>query len=622
MDSRMVNQNASGAAARPPGTVARQLEAWIAAQHLLPGARLPAERPLAAQLGVPRSAVNLAVLQLCAQGRLRHEGRKLILAQPARTAQLPPLWVAALLPLIERAARDWATDTGHEVRLLGEHDPSLLPGRVLRLAEEGCAGLLLWSTPHAAALHDLLRRHQVPCVLGGAALAGLTSVLPDHFLAARQAVDYLVGLGHKQLAFAGAADAPGDYHKMWLGYQAACAAHGLPPGDCLPPPHPATASALRAYGATLRHRRPRPTALVCANELTAIELLPILKQQGWRVPAELSLVACEYTLRRSDPAVTVLRVNDAEIARLALALLARLVAERQRGAPPAPPVYVRVEPRLMVRGTTAPPPAVARRAPPRRAPTVPPATAPAPYIPLGARALLLPPAERRRLVAATWADAYPTARAADPAAFTPVDLHRWTNRLVGRSHGWLGDKPLRHLPAPLLHAHGVPFHLHTARGSNGVRAVVVRANAAARHLPEEVVIPLHHTVRAVYFLHGCGFAITHAVGGAYDLHAADGQVTTLPLIPWGADVLDAAERARRDQHATIQDWWPALPQFTQPHARHVVITADGDPTLYERYLYTLEWRNPRPAVPLTALHVRVFGAPPFTLGLLAVTLLA
>jgi hypothetical protein len=52
-----------------------------------------------------------------------------------------------------------------------------------------------------------------------------------------------------------------------------------------------------------------------------------------------------------------------------------------------------------------------------------------------------------------------------------------------------------------------------------------------------------------------------------------------------------------------------------------VVTADGDPFEYERYLYTLEWENPHPKHALQEIRISSNPSQPATLGVLAITLL-
>ena len=156
--------------------------------------------------------------------------------------------------------------------------------------------------------------------------------------------------------------------------------------------------------------------------------------------------------------------------------------------------------------------------------------------------------------------------------------------------------------------------------ANDGRAVLVmqssRALPGARNpMPAKVALPVGRRVRAVYFLHGCGFADEPVPFAWYDFMNAAKRTFSVPLVPLG--VAD-----RRDvPAANIQDWWADFPQFDADHVKHLVLAGNGDPYEYERYLYTYEWVNPEPDAPLTSITVRSNPDEPTTLGLLAVTLL-
>jgi GntR family L-lactate dehydrogenase operon transcriptional regulator len=68
--------------------VAAQLRDLIQTQHLQPGDRLPAERPLSVQLGVSRTALREAIAQLSSQGLLTARvGGGTFVAEPAARAR-------------------------------------------------------------------------------------------------------------------------------------------------------------------------------------------------------------------------------------------------------------------------------------------------------------------------------------------------------------------------------------------------------------------------------------------------------------------------------------------------------------------------------------------------------
>jgi len=120
----------------------------------------------------------------------------------------------------------------------------------------------------------------------------------------------------------------------------------------------------------------------------------------------------------------------------------------------------------------------------------------------------------------------------------------------------------------------------------------------------------------VYFLHACGYAGEPMPFAWYDFYLADRRPISVPLVARGLGDLPAGA-----PRPNIQDWWPDFPQFNSVGVRHLVVTENGDPYDYERYLYTLEWENPFPDAELTTLYVRSNPALETTLALLALTLL-
>lgn len=110
-----------------PDRIARQILGLIEAEELRPGDRLPAERDLAALLGVSRPSVREAVKTLEARGRLhvRH-GQGVFVAVPEEHRQLREALVQqevtlgelfAMREVLEVPAAGWAADAGDEARI-------------------------------------------------------------------------------------------------------------------------------------------------------------------------------------------------------------------------------------------------------------------------------------------------------------------------------------------------------------------------------------------------------------------------------------------------------------------------------------------------------------------------
>ena len=203
----------------------------------------------------------------------------------------------------------------------------------------------------------------------------------------------------------------------------------------------------------------------------------------------------------------------------------------------------------------------------------------------------------------------------------PLDLGAVANRSLSHQNGWLGHLPLLHFGPGRKFIHGVTFDIIDEHQNRGRGAVVLRSNrslsTAGRILPLEIALPIRRRVRAVYFLHACGYAGEPMPFAWYDFYLAGRRPISVPLVARGLGDLPASASP-----PNIQDWWPEFPQFNGEGVRHLVVTENGDPFDYERYLYTLEWENPYPDADLTTLYIRSNPALETTLGLLGITLLS
>ena len=232
--------------------------------------------------------------------------------------------------------------------------------------------------------------------------------------------------------------------------------------------------------------------------------------------------------------------------------------------------------------------------------------------------------ERRRRVLSANTSPYPAATNALEDEWRPLDLGGICNRHFGREHGWFGDLPLLHLPHGREKIHGVPFQIAASSFSTKANCLIMRSSHAhvgmGVELPAEITVEIGQNARAVYFLHACGWASKQKSFARYEFHYNNGTVNRVLLDPIkGAPNPQSAKKERL--RGNIQDWWPSpfIPQFQSAHARHYVVTDGGDPFLYERYLYTLEWINPHPEKKIKRLVIRSDPEAESTLGVLAIT---
>jgi LacI family transcriptional regulator len=181
---------------------------------------------------------------------------------------------------------------------------------------------------------------------------GIPTVSAAHGAGAKAATDHLLALGHRRIA---AITGPHG----WVatvdrldGYQAALAGAGvLPAAELVAKGNFTTESGYAATSALLRLPDP-PTAIFAFNDEMAVGAMQAARERGLRVPEDLSIVGFD-DLEKAEvvvPALTTVRQPLAEMGRMAVSLLTRLLDGQRLEA-----LRVELGTKLVVRDSTAPP---------------------------------------------------------------------------------------------------------------------------------------------------------------------------------------------------------------------------------------------------------------------------
>jgi DNA-binding LacI/PurR family transcriptional regulator len=256
-----------------------------------------------------------------------------------------------------------AEELGYEVLLTTNLSdrPESVP--IDALVSHRCGSLILLAPTSG---HDFLTKlaSEVPVVVVGPRLpadvlgAGvdLASVRTDDARGISEAVDYLITMGHKDILHVDGGDGSGSPERR-RGYREAMSAHGLGERiDVIAGDHTEAAGAAAAR--ELLARPVLPTAVLASNDRCALGLLDVLTRSGVDVPGELSLVGFDDSRLSDFPRIDLTTVHqDAPgLARHAVRLAVELLERRCSG-----PNEVVLRSRLVIRGTSGPPPAAARR---------------------------------------------------------------------------------------------------------------------------------------------------------------------------------------------------------------------------------------------------------------------
>ena len=247
-----------------------------------------------------------------------------------------------------------ADRAGYEV-VLGAVTPTHDESRVLEtLLDFRCEGLVLLGTESPARDLQVLGERVPTVVVGRRVRAdGVDVVRCADSRGIAAAVDHLAGLGHRRIVHVtGGANVIAADRRS--GYLRAMRRHGLDDevtiieGDFTENSGTAAAKELLSCG------HPLPSAVVCANDRSAIGLLDTLQRGGVDVPGQVSVTGYDDSLLAQLGHIDLTTVSQEpreQAERAVEAVVQRLDGGRVE------PISVVLKPRLLVRGTTGPAPA-------------------------------------------------------------------------------------------------------------------------------------------------------------------------------------------------------------------------------------------------------------------------
>jgi LacI family transcriptional regulator len=184
---------------------------------------------------------------------------------------------------------------------------------------------------------------------------GPSTVGSDNVAGARTATEHLLSLGHRRIAHIRGRWDLESAHLREEGYRQALVAAGIPFDPLLVRDGNYRAPQTDDAARDLLTRRERPTAIFAANDLSAIRVLEVAAELGIRVPDELSVIGFDDVpeAAAATPQLTTLAQPLHEMGAQALQLLLELLggANVQR--------HVELHAELVLRASTAPPPATA-----------------------------------------------------------------------------------------------------------------------------------------------------------------------------------------------------------------------------------------------------------------------
>lgn len=201
----------------------------------------------------------------------------------------------------------------------------------------------------------------IPCVVAGWPLAQTDAVVADVYCGCREAVRYLISLGHRRIAFLKGPSGSYATDERFRGFVEGMKEAGLEiPASYIRQAHCRTKDAAQATAQLLALDEP-PTAIFAANDQMAIGALHATYSRGLRVPDDLSVMGID-NIDYASYTTPGLSTVDVPKKTLGAAAARRLLA-RLRGAAPETSTVEMLRTRLVLRASCAPPTGLASPAP-------------------------------------------------------------------------------------------------------------------------------------------------------------------------------------------------------------------------------------------------------------------
>lgn len=230
------------------------------------------------------------------------------------------------------------------------HKDELIEEYSRLFAERNVEGLILVDTPLR---HPV--RVPVVSVSGHDRVDGITRIVLNHQRAAELALEHLVALGHRHVAVIKGQVFSSDTDVRWAAIREAAESIGIPIApelvSQLEGDDPSPDTGYRATKALAASGRPF-TAVFAFNDISAIGAVRALRELGYRVPDDVSVVGFDDTLGASfhNPPLTTIRQPLRKMGALAAEwVLRRITGESAEGGYPE---EVGVEPELIARAST------------------------------------------------------------------------------------------------------------------------------------------------------------------------------------------------------------------------------------------------------------------------------
>ncbi len=199
-----------------------------------------------------------------------------------------------------------------------------------------CDGVILVGERHEEVMNYYRAAHKPMVVVDDdPGDANIDWVIPNNEDGILQAMDYLISLGHRKIAYLGSTKGMPGWEERFTGYKKALEKSGLPFSkelvlDCMADIEEAKLHLLNR----LKSPSHLLTAVVCCNDIVAVGALKACKEAGVKVPEQMSIIGFDdiHVCLVTDPNLTTVKVPRYAMGEeAAKKIMARINGEKSLG---------------------------------------------------------------------------------------------------------------------------------------------------------------------------------------------------------------------------------------------------------------------------------------------------
>ncbi len=230
-------------------------------------------------------------------------------------------------------------------------DDEKLETSVNNLIERRVDGIIIASVDRREVVPDELHEVGFPILFYNQVINknNIHYIKLDDNLGAKMAVNYLCGLGHRQISFISGPINRSTYYNRYVGYKSALKQNGLNFEKKMVHIGDMDQCVIEHFIGKLLNSDNRPTSFFAASDVIALRIIAALLKFGLKVPEDISVVGFGDITFSSHPLINLTTVSQkvSEMSKIALKNIISII-ENEEGIKPKPVI---LEPELVIRGT-------------------------------------------------------------------------------------------------------------------------------------------------------------------------------------------------------------------------------------------------------------------------------